>query len=110
MEYLILMGEGLKAPLQDALGPHAPFFFEYLAPAGLGLMWIVSLILILLTWFRRKDDVDQGGGFIFKISLTGLFLVFMLVAGAGLEFLVLGGASLHAEVLGGALELLPASK
>lgn len=107
MEYLILMGEGLKAPLQDALGPHAPFFFEYLAPAGLGLMWIVSLILILLTWFRRRDDLEPGGSFIYKISLSGLFLVFMLVAGAGLEFLLLGGASIHAEVLGGALDLIP---
>jgi hypothetical protein len=108
MEYLIMLGQGLKNPLQDALGRHAPFFFEYLAPAALGLMWIGSVILILLTWIDRSDPADRGGSLFFKLSLTGVFLLFLLSAGAGLEFLILGGGSLHAEVLGGALGFLPA--
>lgn len=103
-----MLGHGLKNPLQEVLGRHAPFFFEYLAPAALGLIWIGSLILILLTWINRGDDNGQRGSLFFKLSLTVVFLLFLLVAGAGLEFLVLGGGSLHAEVLGGALDWLPA--
>jgi hypothetical protein len=106
MEYLVLVGTDLKLILSRSLGETAPFFWSYVAPVVLALLWAGGLYGLWENWFRKGEAGKEEGRILVKLGFSLLLVSMVLCSGAALEHLVFGDPLIHSQVLGRLIEVL----
>ena len=106
MEYLVLVGRDLKEVLSRSLGDTAPFFWSFVAPVVLAVLWVGAFYGLWESWFRRGDPGEDGGHLGFKLFFSVFLLSIILCSGASLEYLFLGDPWVHSRILSGILNAI----